>query len=152
MTAASSASSETCTPRFSATFVKAMASARQGYPKISRLLHQRAAASSKGSEDFFAVWRPKLLAHRHSVAAADADDRQVVIKAPARPVSSARASSTGCRTSSRCPGWSRDPVHTEASPVTGAWSTRTGAGVVHRAGMGGSSNLGRPLAPGRAVI
>jgi len=53
-------------PSYFGNVVKAMASARQGYPKISRLLHQRAAASLERQRGFLRPLCAELLATVHS--------------------------------------------------------------------------------------
>src|SRR5437879_1244546 len=141
-------------PSYFGNVVKAMASARQGYPKISRLLHQRAAASSKGGEDFFAALAAELLATVHSVQRLTPTIVEVVIKAPAaarkfRPGQFYRLQNF--ESLSRLVARTR--LHTEGLAMTGAW-VDADRGLVSCIvlEMGGSSNLVAALAPGEPVI
>jgi len=141
-------------PSYFGNVVKAMASARQGYPKISRLLHQRAAASSKGSEDFFAALAAELLATVHSVQRLTPTIVEVVIKAPAaarkfRPGQFYRLQNF--ESLSRLVARTR--LHTEGLAMTGAWvDAERGLVSCIVLEMGGSSNLVAALAPGEPVI
>ena len=91
-------------PSFSGNVVKAMASAKQGYPIVSRMLAKVAPASAASDADFFARARPRAARDGGAGRAADADDRRGG-RARARGGASAssRGSSIGCRTSRRWP-------------------------------------------------
>jgi NAD(P)H-flavin reductase len=141
-------------PSYFGNVVKAMASARQGYPRISRLLNERAPASSLGAEDFFAALARDLLATVHSVQRLTPTIVEVVVKAPAaarkfRPGQFYRLQNF--ESLSKVVAHTR--LHTEGLAMTGAW-VDPGQGLVSCIvlEMGGSSNLVAALAPGEPVI
>jgi len=141
-------------PSYFGNVVKAMASARQGYPRISRLLNGRAPASSKASEEFFAALATDLLATVHSVQRLTPTIVEVVVKAPAaarkfRPGQFYRLQNFESR--SRLVAQTR--LHTEGLAMTGAWvDPERGLVSCIVLEMGGSSNLVAALAPGEPVI
>ena len=63
-------------PSFFGNVVKAMGSAKQGYPIVSRVLAKVGAASSLSDADFFARLNDELRATVHEVEPPDADDRR----------------------------------------------------------------------------
>jgi NADPH-dependent glutamate synthase beta subunit-like oxidoreductase/NAD(P)H-flavin reductase len=141
-------------PSYFGNVVKAMASARQGYPRISRLLNERAPASSLGAEDFFAALARDLLATVHSVQRLTPTIVEVVVKAPAaarkfRPGQFYRLQNF--ESLSKVVAQTR--LHTEGLAMTGAW-VDPGQGLVSCIvlEMGGSSNLVAALTPGEPVI
>ena len=141
-------------PSYFGNVVKAMASARQGYPRISRLLNGRAPASSKASEEFFAALATDLLATVHSVQRLTPTIVEVVVKASAaarkfRPGQFYRLQNFESR--SRLVAQTR--LHTEGLAMTGAWvDPEQGLVSCIVLEMGGSSNLVAALAPGEPVI
>jgi len=141
-------------PSYFGNVVKAMASARQGYPKISRLLNQRAPASANGSAAFFEALSRDLLATVHSVQRLTPTIVEVVVKAPAaarkfRPGQFYRLQNFESR--SRLIEQTR--LHTEGLALTGAWvDPERGLVSCIVLEMGGSSNLVASLVPGEPVI
>jgi len=141
-------------PSYFGNVVKAMASARQGYPRISRLLDGRPPASSKATEEFFAALATDLLATVHSVQRLTPTIVEVVVKAPAaarkfRPGQFYRLQNFESR--SRLVAQTR--LHTEGLAMTGAWvDPEQGLVSCIVLEMGGSSNLVAALAPGEPVI
>jgi NADPH-dependent glutamate synthase beta subunit-like oxidoreductase/NAD(P)H-flavin reductase len=141
-------------PSYFGNVVKAMASARQGYPRISRLLNERAPASSAEPSDFFAGLARDLLATVHSVQRLTPTIIEVVVKAPAaarkfRPGQFYRLQNF--ESLSKVAAQTR--LHTEGLAMTGAW-VDPDQGLVSCIvlEMGGSSNLVAALAPGEPVI
>jgi NADPH-dependent glutamate synthase beta subunit-like oxidoreductase/NAD(P)H-flavin reductase len=141
-------------PSYFGNVVKAMASARQGYPRISRLLDERTPASSKSATEFFAQLSRELLATVHSVQRLTPDIVEVVVKAAA----AARKFQPGqfyrlqnFESLSKRADHTR--LHTEGLALTGAW-VDAAQGLVSCIvlEMGGSSNLVATLAPGEPVI
>ena len=137
-------------PSFAGNVVKAMSSAKQGYPVVTRALrgvtpvrpHPPASCSAKLDDE--------LARHRARGGAADADHRRgggAGRRWP--PAPSSPASSTACRTSRP---WRRPPT-ARASPwrawrSPGAWTDKdAGPALDHRAGDG---RLVRPLRPAAA--
>jgi NADPH-dependent glutamate synthase beta subunit-like oxidoreductase/NAD(P)H-flavin reductase len=141
-------------PSYFGNVVKAMASARQGYPRISRLLNERAPASSAEPSDFFAGLTRDLLATVHSVQRLTPTIVEVVVKAPAaarkfRPGQFYRLQNF--ESLSKVVAQTR--LHTEGLAMTGAWvDPEQGLVSCIVLEMGGSSNLVAALAPGEPVI
>ena len=141
-------------PSYFGNVVKAMASARQGYPRISRLLNERAPASSADAEDFFATLTRDLLATVHSVQRLTPTIVEVVVKAPAaarkfRPGQFYRLQNF--ESLSKVVAQTR--LHTEGLAMTGAWvDPEQGLVSCIVLEMGGSSNLVARLSPGEPVI
>ena len=141
-------------PSYFGNVVKAMASARQGYPRISRLMNEAPPASSQSTGAFFDQLSRELLATVHLVQRLTPDIVEVVVKAPAaarkfRPGQFYRLQNL--ESSSRQIGRTR--LHTEGLALTGAW-VDPAQGLVSCIvlEMGGSSNLVAALAPGEPVI
>ena len=69
-------------PSFAGNVVKAMASAKQGYPVLSNVLAQRAAASPLGRDEFFARLNRDLRATVKAVNRLTPTIVEVVVEAP----------------------------------------------------------------------
>ncbi len=141
-------------PSYFGNVVKAMASAKQGYPRISRVLDGRAPASTQGTEDFFAALSRDLLATVDLVQRLTPTIVEIVVKAPAaarkfRPGQFYRLQNF----ESLAKVAARTRLHTEGLALTGAW-VDPDRGLVSCIvlEMGGSSNLVAQLAPGEPVI
>ncbi len=141
-------------PSYFGNVVKAMASARQGYPRISRLLDERTPASSASTENFFAALARDWLATVHSVQRLTPTIVEIVVKAPAaarkfRPGQFYRLQNF----ESLSKVVARTRLHTEGLAMTGAWvDPEQGLVSCIVLEMGGSSNLVAGLAPGEPVI
>jgi len=140
-------------PSFAGNVVKAMGSAKQGYPVVSRILHKRHVASEPGAE-FLKYINAELRATVHAVNRLTSNIIEVVVKAPlaARQfepgqfyrlqnfeANALRADST--------------TLAMEGLALTGAWSDKE-QGLLSTIvlEMGGSSNLCAHLKPGEPVI
>ncbi|HXY05365.1 MAG TPA: FAD-dependent oxidoreductase, partial [Burkholderiaceae bacterium] len=141
-------------PSYFGNVVKAMASARQGYPRISRLLERNPAASALPSREFFARLSRDLLATVHAVYRLTPNIVEIIVKAPAaarrfRPGQFYRLQNF--ETLSKRVANTR--LHTEGLALTGAWvDAQQGLVSCIVLEMGGSSNLVATLAPGEPVI
>ncbi|GJL71773.1 MAG: hypothetical protein NMNS01_09720 [Nitrosomonas sp.] len=69
-------------PSYSGNVVKAMSSAKQGYPVVSRVLSRVAPASNKSGEQFFAEMSERFRATVHQVARLTPNIIEVVVRAP----------------------------------------------------------------------
>lgn len=69
-------------PSFAGNVVKAMASAKQGYPVVSRILSHHQPSSPEGSEVFIQGLKEQLLAHIHAVNRLTPTIIEVIVKAP----------------------------------------------------------------------
>ncbi|HYA76927.1 MAG TPA: FAD-dependent oxidoreductase [Burkholderiaceae bacterium] len=141
-------------PSYFGNVVKAMASARQGYPRISRLLERMAPASSLSTREFFAALSRDLLATVHFVQRLTPTIVEIVVKAPA----AARKFEPGqfyrlqnFESLSKVVADTR--LHTEGLALTGAWvDAQQGLVSCIVLEMGGSSNLVAAMTPGEPVI
>jgi NAD(P)H-flavin reductase len=131
-----------------------MASAKQGYPKITRLLDRRPPASSRSTEQFFSALSQDLLATVHAVQRLTPNIVEIVVKAPAaarkfRPGQFYRLQNF--ESLSKLVEQTR--LHTEGLAMTGAWVDPV-QGLVSCIvlEMGGSSNLVATMAPGEPVV
>ena len=88
-------------PSFFGNVVKAMASAKQGYPIVSRMLAKVAPASAAGDADFFRVLDHQLRATVERVVRLTPTIVEVVVRAPAAAHVFRRGSSIGCKITSR---------------------------------------------------
>jgi len=141
-------------PSYFGNVVKAMASARQGYPRISRLLERAAPASPLTTREFFASLSRDLLATVDLVQRLTPNIVEIVVKAPA----AARKFQPGqfyrlqnLESLSKIVADTR--LHTEGLALTGAWvDAQKGLVSCIVLEMGGSSNLVAAMAPGEPVI
>jgi len=141
-------------PSYFGNVVKAMGSAKQGYPVVSGVLAKRAPASKLPREDFVADLRDQLLARVERVERLTPTIVEVVVRAPL----AARKFQPGqfyrlqnFETLAPVAGGTR--LQMEGLAVTGAWVDRA-KGLVSTIvlEMGGSSDLCALLKPGEPVI
>ena len=141
-------------PSYFGNVVKAMASAKQGFPVISKVLNRRPAASGSSAEQLFAALSRELLATVHSVQRLTPNIVEVVVKAQA----AARKFQPGQfyrlqNFESEAPLLARTRLHTEGLAMTGAWvDAERGLVSCIVLEMGGSSNLVAGFAPGQPVV
>jgi NADPH-dependent glutamate synthase beta subunit-like oxidoreductase/NAD(P)H-flavin reductase len=141
-------------PSYFGNVVKAMASAKQGYPVVSRILAQRAPASEVSTERFFGRLAEQLLATVHKVERLTPTIIEVTLHAPL----AARKFEPGqfyrlqnFETQAPLVGGTR--LQMEGLAMTGAWvDPERGLVSVIALEMGGSSNLCAMLRPGEPVI
>jgi NADPH-dependent glutamate synthase beta subunit-like oxidoreductase/NAD(P)H-flavin reductase len=141
-------------PSYFGNVVKAMGSAKQGYPVLSRVLSQRASASSLGDAAFLALLDRELRAVVHEVRRLTPAIVEVVLRAPV----AARRFQPGQfyrmqnfeTLALRVPGTT---LAMEGLALTGAWVDREkGLISVIALEMGGSADLLAYLRPGEPVI
>ena len=141
-------------PSYFGNVVKAMGSAKQGYPIVSRVLAGQAPASAVGSREFLAGMADDLLARVHSVQRLTPNIVEVVVRAP----QAARNFQPGQfyrlqNFESLAPQVGDSRLQMEGIALTGAWVDRQ-AGLVSTIAleMGGSADLCAYLQPGEPVI
>ena len=141
-------------PSFHGNVVKAMASAKQGYPIVSRMLARAPAAPRDGTADFFATLDRELRATVERVVRLTPTIVEVVVRAPAaarrfRPGQFYRLQNFD--TQALVQGGTR--MSMEGLALTGAW-VDPAEGLVSTIvlEMGGSSNLCAALRPGEPVV
>jgi NAD(P)H-flavin reductase len=140
-------------PSFAGNVVKAMASAKQGYPVVSRLLARRAAAEPKPAQ-LFAKLNEELRAVVREVVRLTPNIIEVVVKAPM----AARAFRPG--QFYRLQNYETLAPHANGTTLAMEGLALTGASVDREQGllstivleMGGSSDLCALLKPGEPVI
>jgi len=141
-------------PSYFGNVVKAMGSAKQGYPVVSRVLAQRTAAAAEGDAAFLARLNRDLRAVVHEVRRLTPTIVEVVLRAPV----AARRFQPGQfyrmqnyeRLALRVPGTT---LAMEGLALTGAWVDRTkGLISVIALEMGGSADLLAYLQPGEPVV
>ncbi|MEQ1813893.1 MAG: FAD-dependent oxidoreductase, partial [Candidatus Nitrotoga sp.] len=141
-------------PSYFGNVVKAMGSAKQGYPVVSKVLAQVAAAAKVSDSQFFTQLNNDLRATVHQVVRLTPSIVEVVVKAPA----AARAFLPGQfyrlqnyeTTATQING---TRMVMEGLALTGAW-VDIGQGLLSTIvlEMGGSSQLCDQLVPGEAVV
>ncbi len=141
-------------PSFSGNVVKAMASAKQGYPIVSRMLAKVAPASKASDADFYAALDRSLRAIVERVERLTPTIVEVVVHAPAaaerfRPGQFYRLQNYETLAARR----DGTRLVMEGLALTGAWVDRE-RGLVSTIvlEMGGSSDLCRQLKPGEPVV
>jgi len=141
-------------PSYFGNVVKAMGSAKQGYPVISRVLSQRRAFHGEGDEAFFARLNRELRAIVHELRRLTPNIVEVIVKAPLaaqhfRPGQFYRLQNYEAL--SPLVGGTR--LQMEGLALTGAWVDRE-RGLVSTITleMGGSSSLCAMLRPGEPVV
>ncbi len=141
-------------PSYFGNVVKAMASAKQGFPRVSKVLALRPPASDRAVLPFFAALAQQLLATVHKVQRLTPNIVEIVVQAPA----AARKFQPGQfyrlqNFESRSPLVARTRLQTEGLALTGAWvDARRGLVSCIVLEMGGSSNLVAQLSPGEPVV
>ena len=145
-------------PSYFGNVVKAMGSAKQGYPVISRVLAQHPPRSPLGTDAFFAALRRDLLASVHRVERLTPTIVEVVIKAPMaarkfHPGQFYRLQNFETLAPVVGAGAERTRLQMEGLALTGAW-VDANAGLVSTIvlEMGGSSDLCALLKPGEPVV
>jgi len=141
-------------PSYFGNVVKAMASAKQGYPVVSRVLAKQPPRSADSTEAFFAGLAGDLLASVHRVERLTPSIIEIVIKAPM----AARNFQPGqfyrlqnFETLAAVAAGTR--MQMEGIAVTGAWvDPKEGLVSTIVLEMGGSANLCAALQPGEPVI
>jgi len=149
-------------PSYFGNVVKAMGSARQGYPKVSRVLGQQPPRNTTASKEFFAGLSRDLLATVERVERLTPNIVEVVVRAPL----AARKFQPG--QFYRLQNYevlapllmgdddgqiSKTRLQMEGLALTGAWVDREqGLVSVIVLEMGGSSNLCAQLKPGERVV
>jgi NADPH-dependent glutamate synthase beta subunit-like oxidoreductase/NAD(P)H-flavin reductase len=141
-------------PSFFGNVVKAMGGAKQGYPKVSRVLAQRAPASSESNADFLAALNHDLRATVHEVKRLAPQIVEVVLKAPLAARKFQPGQFYRLQNFEALATRTRDTaLAMEGLALTGAWVDRE-RGLVSTIvlEMGGSSDLCRWLTPGEPVV
>jgi NADPH-dependent glutamate synthase beta subunit-like oxidoreductase/NAD(P)H-flavin reductase len=141
-------------PSYFGNVVKAMGSAKQGYPVVSRILGKRAPANSSGNAAFFAALAGDLLATVERVERLTPTIVEIVLKAPLaarkfRPGQFYRLQNF----ESLSPVTHGTRLQMEGLALTGAW-TDPDKGLVSTIvlEMGGSADLCAMLKPGEPVV
>ncbi len=141
-------------PSYFGNVVKAMASAKQGYPVVSRVLAKQLPKSRQSTSDFFAGLARDLISTVHKVERLTPNIVEVVIKSPL----AARNFQPGqfyrlqnFETQAALSAGTR--MQMEGVALTGAWVDRE-RGLVSTIvlEMGGSANLCATLQPGEPVV
>ena len=141
-------------PSFFGNVVKAMGSAKQGFPVVSRVLNSRPEVSKISVEKFFASLSDQLLATVHKVQRLTPTIVEVVMRAPLaakkfQPGQFYRLQNF--ETLAPMAGGTR--MQMEGLAMTGAWVDRDkGLVSIIALEMGGSSDLCAMLQPGEKVI
>jgi NAD(P)H-flavin reductase len=141
-------------PSFFGNVVKAMASAKQGYPIVSRMLARVSAADSRSDAEFFAALDDGWRARVERVVRLTPTIVEVVVHAPAaarrfRPGQFYRLQNF----ESVAPRTQGTRLAMEGLALTGAWvDAERGLVSVIVLEMGGSSDLCNRLSPGEPVV
>jgi NADPH-dependent glutamate synthase beta subunit-like oxidoreductase/NAD(P)H-flavin reductase len=145
-------------PSYFGNVVKALASARQGYPVVSRVLAKRLPQSARGPAEFFASLAGELLATVHKVERLTPTIVEVVVRAPLaarkfQPGQFYRLQNFETLSPVVNSGDASTRLQMEGLAMTGAWVDRS-EGLVSTVvlEMGGSSDLCAMLNPGEPVI
>ena len=145
-------------PSYFGNVVKAMGSAKQGYPVVSRVLARHAPRSPLGPAEFFKALRRELAATVHRVERLTPTIVEVVIKAPMaarkfRPGQFYRLQNFETIAQVVGTGAERTRLQMEGLAVTGAWvDAEHGLVSTIVLEMGGSSKLCALLQPGEPVV
>ncbi len=145
-------------PSYFGNVVKALASARQGYPVVSRALAKKPPQSPRTHAEFFAALAGQLLATVHKVERLTPTIVEVVVKAPLaarkfRPGQFYRLQNFETLSPVVVASGSPTRFQMEGLAMTGAWVDRD-RGLVSTVvlEMGGSSDLCAMLQPGEPII
>ncbi len=141
-------------PSYFGNVVKAMGSAKQGYPRVSRVLTSQPPASAVDCQEFLAQLAEDLQARVHSVTRLTPNIIEVVVRAP----QAARNFQPGQfyrlqNFETLAPRVDGTRLQMEGVALTGAWVDRA-AGLVSTIvlEMGGSADLCAQLPPGQPVV
>jgi NADPH-dependent glutamate synthase beta subunit-like oxidoreductase/NAD(P)H-flavin reductase len=141
-------------PSYFGNVVKAMGSAKQGYPIVSKVLSSRPAVSKLSHTEFFKQLSDQLVATVHEVVRLTPTIVEVVVRAPLaakkfRPGQFYRLQNF----ESLAPVVAGTRMQMEGLAMTGAWVDRArGLVSIIALEMGGSSDLCAMLRPGEPVI
>ena len=141
-------------PSYFGNVVKAMGSAKQGYPIVSKVLNSRAAVSSTPREKFFSELSNQLNATVHQVERLTPTIVEIIIRAPLaakkfQPGQFYRLQNF----ETLAPVIDGTRMQMEGLAMTGAWVDRAkGLVSIIALEMGGSSDLCAMLKPGEPVI
>lgn len=141
-------------PSYSGNVVKAMGSAKQGYPVLSKVLSQVAAAAKENNQEFLARLGNDLRATIHQVIRLTPNIVEVIVKAPA----AARNFQPGQfyrlqNYETRAAQIKGTRMVMEGLALTGAWvDSEQGLLSTIVLEMGGSSQLCATLKPGEPVV
>jgi len=141
-------------PSFFGNVVKAMGSAKQGYPLVSRVLARRPPAGSQSDGDFVTALNRKLRATVHEVIRLTPEIVEIVVHAPLaakrfRPGQFYRLQNF----ETSAPRTADTTLTMEGLALTGAWvDPQRGLISTVVLEMGGSSDLCRLLRPGEPVV
>ena len=145
-------------PSYFGNVVKALASARQGFPIVSRALAKKPPQSRRAVSEFFAWLSARLVATVHQVERLTPNIVEVVVKAPLaarnfRPGQFYRLQNFETLSPVVTSSGSSTRLQMEGLAMTGAWVDRD-RGLVSTVvlEMGGSSDLCAMLRPGEPVI
>jgi NADPH-dependent glutamate synthase beta subunit-like oxidoreductase/NAD(P)H-flavin reductase len=145
-------------PSYFGNVVKALGSARQGYPVVSRALAKKSPQSPQAGAGFFALLASQLLATVHKVERLTPTIVEVVVRAPLaarkfQPGQFYRLQNFETLSPVVSAGGSSTRLQMEGLAMTGAWVDRD-RGLVSTVvlEMGGSSDLCAMLKPGEPVI
>jgi len=141
-------------PSYFGNVVKALGSAKQGYPVISRVLRQRPPADARSAGDFFAQLNHDLRATVHEVKRLTPSIVEVTLKAPLAARKFEPGQFYRLQNFETLAPLARDTrMAMEGLALTGAYVDRE-RGLVSTIvlEMGGSSNLCAALQPGEPVI
>ncbi len=145
-------------PSYFGNVVKAMGSAKQGYPTVSRVLAQHPPRSPLDTAGFFAALRSELLASVHRVVRLTPTIIEIVIRAPMaarkfRPGQFYRLQNFESLAALVGSGSERTRLQMEGLALTGAWvDAQQGLVSTIVLEMGGSSDLCALLKPGEPVV
>jgi NADPH-dependent glutamate synthase beta subunit-like oxidoreductase/NAD(P)H-flavin reductase len=145
-------------PSFAGNVVKAMGSAKQGYPVVSRMLERSGWRLAVGGLQFLEEMREKLTARVHAVNRLTPNIVEVVIHAPLaaerfEPGQFYRLQNYEANALSTANCQLPTTLAMEGLAMTGAWVDKArGLVSVIALEMGGSSDLCAHLAPGEAVV
>ena len=145
-------------PSFAGNVVKAMGSAKQGYPVVSAVLEKKPAYSALGLSAFFDSLREQLRARVHAVNRLTPTIVEVVIHAPLaarafEPGQFYRLQNFEAYAPKVAHGGRKTVLAMEGLAMTGAWVDKAkGLISVIALEMGGSSDLCAHLKPGEPVI
>jgi NADPH-dependent glutamate synthase beta subunit-like oxidoreductase/NAD(P)H-flavin reductase len=145
-------------PSYFGNVVKALGSARQGYPVVSRVLAARAPAATASAGHFFSRLSNDLLATVHKVERLTPTIVEVIVKAPLaarnfHPGQFFRLQNFESHSPLVKTGAFATRMQMEGLAMTGAWVDRErGLVSIIALEMGGSSDLCAMLGPGEPVI
>jgi NADPH-dependent glutamate synthase beta subunit-like oxidoreductase/NAD(P)H-flavin reductase len=145
-------------PSYFGNVVKALGSARQGYPLVSRVLAKRPPATKTAAVKLFAALGDELLATVHRVERLTPTIVEVVVKAPFaarkfQPGQFYRLQNLETLSPLLKNAASKTRMQMEGLAMTGAWvDKKQGLVSIIALEMGGSSDLCAMLKPGEPVI